>query len=359
MNIKKVYYNAPAPLFVMTLDASTRKEGFESILCYAAAIQHDVGDAELPQNAVNRGHDLLEQYGKGRNFGIESAKFSDFWNNYHDDEERILLLAYLALTSIIRSKPYDHVTNRQLLSRMSGHFKNVEQYHPKVAEYNSIYKMRKLKKLLTKYYKVSFFNESRGFFASLTLSEEQLAKQLGKKDGGNNTSVKPSVDYQAIIAQKDAQIEQLQCRIADLEAQLAQTKSKAVERKIFSQEVNNQAKKIFTDFYNSKVPGCSYYWEAKDSGQMTNLLKQLKHSLDSAELPCTDERLIDKLKEFLKSISDNWTLSHLSVSTISSRYNEIIASNSLKKKKNASDFVNVGDNSGAYDKENTAGFDFL
>ena len=359
MNIKKVYYNAPAPLFVMTLDANTRKEGFESILCYAAAIQHDVGDAELPQNAVNRGLDLVKQYGKGRNFGIESAKFFDFMNNYHDNEERILLLAYLALASIIRSKPYDHLTNRQLLSRMSGHFKNVEQYHPMVAEYNSIYKMRKLKLLLTKYYKVSFFNESRGFFASLILSEGQLAKQLGKKDGVNDTSDKPCVDYHAIIAEKDAQIEQLQSRISDLETQLAQTKSKAMVRNKFSQEVNNQAKEIFINFYNSKVPGSSYYWEAKDSGQMTNLLKQLKHSLDCTELPCTDERLIDKLKEFLNSIKDIWILNHLSVSTISSRYNEIIASANSMKNKNASDYVNVGDNSGAYDKEDTAGFDIL
>lgn len=374
MNIKKTYLNAPAPLFAKLLDAKERDIGFSDIICVAVAKMNmskgyslsqcsDVlTDNSIPSDAIQRGQELLKKYEGIVPFGIERTKLYDFRNNYKSDEEIILLLAYLAIKSIVGAKPFAHITMARLLSRMSGFNNETEQIHPKIAHYAKKRDRKRLKDLLEVYYKVSFNNETRGFFASVTLTKAELAAKLGKEQPFCTKSVENptghTTDYQAIIAEKDEEIKSLRDRIEELEKLLSGSKKKPAARKsVFSKEINNLAKNTFVDFYKH-ICSNEYYWQAKDSGSMTGLLKMLKNSRETKGMTCTDQELVTELKNLLNSISDTWILGHLSVGVIASKYNEIIANTRyVGKQRNSICKNNLGDNRGAFDKEDSSGFD--
>ena len=58
---------------------------------------------------------------------------------------------------------------------------------------------------------------------------------------------------------------------------------------------------------------------------MGQLLNQLRFSRKNKNLPVEESDLLNALKVFLEKITDNWMLSNLSVSNISSKYNELVA----------------------------------
>ena len=85
-----------------------------------------------------------------------------------------------------------------------------------------------------------------------------------------------------------------------------------------------KAKNIFEPYFEKKT-GEKYYWKAADGAQMKRLLSQLKFSRQNKGLSVEDEDLLTTLQIFLDKITDNWMLSNLSVSNISSKYNELVA----------------------------------
>lgn len=85
-----------------------------------------------------------------------------------------------------------------------------------------------------------------------------------------------------------------------------------------------KARSIFEPYFEKKT-GEKYYWKAVDAVQMKRLINQLKFSRRSRDLPTTDDDLLSALQVFLDKINDNWMLANLSVSNISSKYNELVA----------------------------------
>ena len=85
-----------------------------------------------------------------------------------------------------------------------------------------------------------------------------------------------------------------------------------------------KARNIFEPYFEKKT-GEKYYWKVADAVQMKRLINQLKFSRASRGLPTTDDDLLSALQVFLDKINDNWMLAHLSVSNISSKYNELVA----------------------------------
>ena len=85
-----------------------------------------------------------------------------------------------------------------------------------------------------------------------------------------------------------------------------------------------KAKNIFEPYFEKKT-GEKYYWKAADGAQMKRLLSQLRFSRQNKGLSIEDEDLLSTLQIFLDKITDNWMLSNLSVSNISSKYNELVA----------------------------------
>lgn len=84
-------------------------------------------------------------------------------------------------------------------------------------------------------------------------------------------------------------------------------------------------KPTFDDFFRS-VTDQDFYWSPKEMKALQSLGAQLRHSIHAKGNPDTDADVALAFPAFLQLISDPWILSHLSPSTLSSKYNEILAS---------------------------------
>ena len=101
-------------------------------------------------------------------------------------------------------------------------------------------------------------------------------------------------------------------------------KSKAKPKPKKEPTLVTKAKNIFEPYFEKKT-GEKYYWKAADGAQMKRLLSQLRFSRQNKGLSVEDEDLLSTLQIFLDKITDNWILSNLSVSNISSKYNELVS----------------------------------
>lgn len=117
-------------------------------------------------------------------------------------------------------------------------------------------------------------------------------------------------------------------------------KSKAKPKK--EPTLVTKAKNIFEPYFEKKT-GEKYYWKAADGAQMKRLLSQLRFSRQNKGLSVEDEDLLSTLQIFLDKITDNWILSNLSVSNISSKYNELVSQ--ARKNKSAIGII-LRDNTG-------------
>ena len=124
-------------------------------------------------------------YYKGRNIydsipdntpmtGIEINMLFDFYKNYKTDYEVTVLTAFLALKSILGTKPYCKTNKDLLLSRMSGNASIGE-----VSEsYKVFYKRYHFDKLMTElqlnWYLIYYAYRVRGFYFSFDLELKQL-----------------------------------------------------------------------------------------------------------------------------------------------------------------------------------------
>ena len=108
--------------------------------------------------------------------------------------------------------------------------------------------------------------------------------------------------------------------------------------------LNKRAREVFEKIYQ-ELYGTTYYWTAKDAGQMTKLLNAIKFSRQNRPLPLQNDTdsVIDALEKFLLSINKTWINDNFSVATIASHYNEIISE--LKNKKNNGKAMYRTDNS--------------
>lgn len=108
--------------------------------------------------------------------------------------------------------------------------------------------------------------------------------------------------------------------------------------------LNKRAREVFEKVYQ-EMYGTTYYWTAKDAGQMTKLLNAIKFSRQNRPLPLQNDTdsVIDALEKFLLSINKTWINDNFSVAMISSHYNEIISE--LKNKKNNGKAMYRTDNS--------------
>lgn len=370
MNFNKTYLNAPAPLFAKLLDEKDRDVGIEEILCVAAERlcreKHytleqccaEFGVNLLPTDAIHRGREIVEKFRGCKYLGIERKQMCDFINEYKTNEEYALLVGYLTIKRIVGRLPFIHATMNKILSLMSGNKDEYGIIHPSLQRYLTKRGRKHFTSLLTKYYGVRFYTKTRGYFVSLALSEEEIAEKLGKKASVTIiASAAPGFDYQAVISEKDSEIENLKAKVLELESKIAELTKKPIREK-FSKEVNIKAKNVFLDFYKRHVSTVSYYWESKDSGQMTNLLKKLKFVRKENGMVCTDEELISDFQTFLENINDDWILKHLSVGIVNSKFNELLsgARNNYSRKKHAQDYEVSGEDSGAYNNENLEGW---
>ncbi|MBO5225835.1 MAG: hypothetical protein J6B46_05455 [Parabacteroides sp.] len=121
--------------------------------------------------------------------------------------------------------------------------------------------------------------------------------------------------------------EELKKREVKLYAQSDNLPSKPKRR---PNPLNSEARKLFEERYQAFFSS-SYYWSAKDAGNMSSLLKKLKFQREKKNLPNDDQGVLNALKYLLDSITDGWILENFSVTNINSKFNEIVSQIMAKK----------------------------
>ena len=186
--VKIAYINAPAPLFLMTLDITKRQTGFEGILCVGVSIIHHTSgkslkdiaadlEIDLPDYAIKRGDMLRAKYRGMATFGISVKMFKDFSENGKTLEQRVTLIGLLALKNILDGEEYGYTNNTIWVNRMNGYFEPTQRRNEYIDKFSSDYSLRKIKDNLYKWYGVSFHSE-KGFHFSLTMSMEELKERI-------------------------------------------------------------------------------------------------------------------------------------------------------------------------------------
>lgn len=121
--------------------------------------------------------------------------------------------------------------------------------------------------------------------------------------------------------------EELKKREAELDTHSDNPPSKPKRR---PNPLNSEARKLFEERYQDLFSS-SYYWCAKDAGNMSSLLKKLKFQREKKNLPIDDQGVLNALKYLLDSITDGWILENFSVTNINSKFNEIVSQIMAKK----------------------------
>lgn len=116
--------------------------------------------------------------------GINLTMFWDFYKNDKTSFEKICLLGFLAIKSILQQKPYCKVTMKYWLARMDGKSKSCEfsEISEQIKEYTIPYRARKIKaELENSWGLITYSRYTRGFYVSYKLKLEELVFQAEKR----------------------------------------------------------------------------------------------------------------------------------------------------------------------------------
>ena len=142
-----------------------------------------IGDDE---KSYNNGSKLYEcTPNNGPKVGINTSVFFEYYGDHKTDFEKISLLGFLAIKSIVQNKTYCKVTNRFWLSRMDGRVKSVsenDELSDEIKKYANRWQLTKIKdELIINWGLTHYSRFTRGFYVSFKLSLEELIYQAEKK----------------------------------------------------------------------------------------------------------------------------------------------------------------------------------
>lgn len=115
--------------------------------------------------------------------GINSTIFWGYFNKEKSEFEKVCLLGFLAIKSILGTKAFCKITNDFWLSRMDGKAKCIqetEQFSEPLMKFANEYQTRKIKNELRNWGLTTYSRYTRGFYVSLSLSLERLVFEAEK-----------------------------------------------------------------------------------------------------------------------------------------------------------------------------------
>ena len=135
--------------------------------------------------SIKNGKKLLRDADpKAPKVGINTTVWFDFYKNPKTEYDKVCLLAFLAIKSIVQNKPYTKLDNRFWLSRMAGNanscdLKTLPEW---IQKYSNEYQTKKLKiELRNNWGLVTYSRYTRGFYVSFKLSLEDLVFEAEKR----------------------------------------------------------------------------------------------------------------------------------------------------------------------------------
>ena len=201
---KEKYFRFPIRMMQGILQSEDRTDFLTDVMYYAIASSLDsddvTDDAFMEQASdkfsvnlnggvdekMNRGYELLKRYEKENVYtGISLKVFWDFYDNYKSEDEWHCLIMYLALRSIIGSRPYCKTTNDFLFARMLGK-KNIAEYKKMVPIQWTRYKRDKVINDLRLGWNLKYYARGvHGFFFSFRTSLEEIILVAEKRKRNN------------------------------------------------------------------------------------------------------------------------------------------------------------------------------
>lgn len=117
--------------------------------------------------------------------GLNVSLFWDFYSNDKTEFDKICLLGFLAIKSILGAKPYCKLDNKFWLSRMDGQIKSVNSINElskEIIQYANEYQTKKIKTALRNNWGlITYSRYTRGFYVSYSISLEQLIYEAEKR----------------------------------------------------------------------------------------------------------------------------------------------------------------------------------
>ncbi len=200
---KERYFNFPIQLLDgFLIDSKTCLNNIIDYAIYSHSLVLEFGDDEFDLMKASasffnvslgsviisyeNGKELFNSIEEGSpKVGLNVSIFWDFYKNSKSEFEKVTLLAFLAIKSIIGKKPYWKVTNNYWLSRMDGKVKSVQEEKEltnEIRKYATEYQTKKIKKHLHLYWGLKDYSRyTRGFYVSFKLSLEQLVYVAEKR----------------------------------------------------------------------------------------------------------------------------------------------------------------------------------
>lgn len=162
----------------ISLDLGGELDKFKSSASFYEINLHDV---EL---AFREGRRLYENSCNAPKCGLNLDVFLEYRDNEKSEFEKVTLLGFLAIKSILGKKTFCKLDNKYWLSRMSGESKSKEisELDPKIQKYSNEYQTKKIKTELKHNWRLKTYSRyTRGFYVSFKLDLEALIFEAEKK----------------------------------------------------------------------------------------------------------------------------------------------------------------------------------
>lgn len=198
----RVYFNYPIELLDgFMIDSNKVLSNILDYACYVEAEKQGYSDIEDKMNEVasilrvsfgsyervyKDGKKLYKNSNrKSPKVGINASIYWDYHKNEKTDFEKVCLLGFLALKSILQQKAYCKVTNLFWWSRMDGKakaVKDISELSKPIQKYANFYQARKIKTaLLNEWGLVTYSHYTRGFYVSFKLNLDKLVLEAEKR----------------------------------------------------------------------------------------------------------------------------------------------------------------------------------
>ena len=153
------------------------------------------------KSSLSNGKELYDSMPlKSPKTGINLTIWWDFYKNEKAEFDKVCLLGFLALKSIVQQKAYSKTNNKLWLPRMDGKAKNdnVSFLSDSIKKYDNEYQTKKIKtELQINWGLVSYSYKTRGFYISFKMNRKDLAFQAENKKHSNKVKQLKEQDKQA------------------------------------------------------------------------------------------------------------------------------------------------------------------
>ena len=129
--------------------------------------------------------------------GINTETFFKYYENDKSEFEKVCLLGFLAIKSILGKKPYCKIDNKYWLARMDGKAKSCDktELSNEIKKYANLYQARKIKSALVDSWNLKTYSYyTRGFYVSFELDLDDLSYQAEKRKKSNRDKLRKDAE---------------------------------------------------------------------------------------------------------------------------------------------------------------------